>query len=243
LTAVSAFEAMYKLADLKRLAWPMLSAVDVLAVPTVPRAYTVAELEADPIALNSNLGSYTNFVNLLDLAAIAVPSGRRGDGLPSSLTFISAASTDGYLASIAAAVEGSAPARPVRAGDNRIELAVVGAHLTGLPLNRELVSLGGTFLREVRTTSDYALFALPNTAPPKPGLLRQSGGGTVAVEVWSLDARGFGEFVSRIPAPLGIGTLNLEDGTQVKGFLVEAEATKGAEDITHYGGWKAYLAR
>lgn len=243
LTAVSAFEAIYKLADLKRATAPIFSEVDVLAVPTVPRAYTVAEVEADPVTLNSNLGSYTNFVNLLDLAAIAVPSGRRGDGLPSSLTFIGKAGADGYLASIAAAVEGAAASGPLRAQPDRIEVAVVGAHLSGLPLNSELVGLGGTFLRQASTTPDYALYALPGTTPPKPGLLRQSGGGAVAVEVWAIEPAGLGALVSRIPAPLGIGTLSLADGTQVKGFLVEADATKGAEDITSYGGWKAYLAR
>ncbi len=241
LTAVSAFEAIYRLAELRRATAPIFDTVDVLAVPTVPRAYTVAEVEADPITLNSNLGTYTNFVNLLDLAAIAVPSGQRGDGLPSSLTFIGKAGTDGYLASIAAAVEGSPPVAPVRAPADRIELAVVGAHLSGLPLNRELVTLGGTFVREARTTPDYSLYALPGTVPPKPGLLRTGAGAGIAVEIWSLGPRAFGEFVSRIPSPLGIGTLALADGTSVKGFLVEAAATQTAEDITPYGGWKAYL--
>ena len=241
LTAVSAFEATYRLADLKRATAPILTKVDVLAVPTVPRAYTVAELEADPITLNSNLGSYTNFVNLLDMAAIAVPSGRRGDGLPSSLTFIGKAGADGYLASIAAAVEGKPATGPVRAA-GRIEIAVVGAHLSGLPLNHELVGLGGSFVRVAATTPDYAFYALPNTTPPKPGLLR-GGSAAIAVEVWSLDAAGFGTFVSKIPAPLGIGTLSLSDGTSVKGFLVEAAAVQGAEDISHYGGWRGYLGR
>ncbi len=243
LTAVSAFEATYKLADFKRQTAPIFDKVDILAVPTVPRAYTVAELEADPIVLNSNLGSYTNFVNLLDLAAISVPAGQRGDGLPSSLTFIGKAGTDGYLASIARAVEGKAPTGPLRAPHGKIELAVVGAHLTGLPLNKELVSLGGTYLRDVTTTPDYALYALPGTVPPKPGLLRVASGSGIAAEIWALDSRGFGEFVSKIPAPLGIGTLSFTDGTSAKGFLVEAEAVKGAQDISSYGGWRAYLAR
>ncbi len=243
LTAVSAFEATYRLADFKRQTAPIFDKVDILAVPTVPRAYTVAELEADPIVLNSNLGSYTNFVNLLDLAAISVPAGQRGDGLPSSLTFIGKAGTDGYLASIARAVEGKAPTGPLRAPHGKIELAVVGAHLTGLPLNKELVSLGGTYLRDVTTTPDYALYALPGTVPPKPGLLRVASGSGIAAEIWALDSRGFGEFVSKIPAPLGIGTLSFTDGTSAKGFLVEAEAVKGAQDISSYGGWRAYLAR
>lgn len=243
LTAVSAFEAMYKLAELKRTTAPIIEGVDCLAVPTVPRFYTVAEVEADPVTLNSNLGTYTNFVNLLDLAAISVPAGRRSDGLPSSLTLIGKAGSDGRLASIAAAIEGHAVPGPVRAVDGRIELAVVGAHLTGLPLNRELLALGGSFLRATTTTPDYALYALPNTTPPKPGLLQVEHGFPIAVEIWSLDARGFGEFVSKIPAPLGIGTLTFADGTSAKGFLVEAEAVRDAEDISAYGGWRAYLAR
>lgn len=246
LTAVGAFEAIYRLADLKRQTLPMLASVDCLAVATVPRMYSVAEVEADPIALNSNLGSYTNFVNLLDLAAISVPAGTRSDGLPSSLTLIGRAGSDGHLAAIAELIEtGARTAAPVAARAGRIEIAVVGAHLSGLPLNHELTGAGGVFLRAVDTTPDYRFVALPNTSPPKPGLLRvASGTGTaIATEVWSLDAAAFGSFVSKIPAPLGIGTLRLADGTTPKGFLVEAEAVRGAEDISQYGGWRGYLAR
>lgn len=242
LTAVSAFEAIYRLADLKRQTAPIFDNVDCLAVPTVPRAYTVAELEADPIALNSNLGSYTNFVNLLDLSAISVPSGMRGDGLPSSVTLIGKTSADGYLAGIARAVEG-APELAQKAAPGRIEVAVVGAHLSGLPLNHELTNLGGTFVRTDETAADYSLHALATT-PPKPGLVRVAEGGSrIAVEVWSLDAEGFGRFVNGIPAPLSIGTVTLADGTTPKGFLAEAAAVAGTEDISRYGGWRAYLAR
>lgn len=244
LTAVSAFEAMYRLADLKRQTAPIFDNVDCLAVATVPRMYTVAEVEADPIALNSNLGSYTNFVNLLDLAAISVPAGMRGDGLPSSLTLVGKAGSDGYLASIAHAIQGGATSAPARASAGRIEVAVVGAHLSGLPLNRELTTLGGTFVRAAATVPAYRLHALSGTVPPKPGLLRvePGSGASVAVEVWSLDAEGFGRFVAGVPSPLSIGTLKLADGTEAKGFLAEAEALRGAKDISSYGGWKAFLA-
>ena len=244
LTAVSAFEAMYRLADLKRQTLPMLQSVDCLAVPTVPRMYTVAEVEADPITLNSNLGTYTNFVNLLDLSAISVPVGRRDDGLPSSLTFIGPAGADSQLAAIGAAAMGAAPAGPLRASPGRIELAVIGAHLSGLPLNGELTSLGGVFVRAVETTPDYRLYALPETTPAKPGMLRtgKGQGASIAAEIWSLDPAGFGSFVAKIPAPLGIGTLSFADGTTGKGFLVEAEAVSGARDISDFGGWKAFLA-
>ncbi len=244
LTAIATFEAMYKLAALKRQTAPIFDKVDCLAVATVPRMYTTAEVEADPIALNSNLGSYTNFVNLLDLAAISVPVGTRSDGLPSSLTLVGRAGTDGYLASIGAALTGRSPALPVRATAGRIEIAVVGAHLSGLPLNQELTGLGATFIRDVETIADYRLYALPGTVPAKPGLLRvgKGDGAAIKAEIWSLDAAGFGNFVSRIPAPLGIGTIAFADGTSAKGFLAEAEALKGADDISSFGGWRAFLA-
>jgi allophanate hydrolase len=242
--AVGAFEAMYKLADLKRAAAASIDAVDCLAVATVPRMYTVAEIEADPITLNSNLGTYTNFVNLLDLAAISVPVGMRSDNLPSSLTLIGRAGTDSYLAGIAAALHGEDAGSVLHAAPGRIEIAVVGAHLSGLPLNHQLTSLGGTFVRATETVPGYRLFMLANTTPPKPGLLRAGAGigSAIAVEVWSLDPAAFGTFIANIPAPLGIGTLQLADGTEVKGFLVEAVAVEGARDISAFGGWRNFLA-
>ena len=254
--AVACFEAGYKLAALKRQTAGICAGFDVMAVPTLPRFYTLAEVQADPVRLNANLGFYTNFVNLLDMAAIAVPSGLRGDGLPSSLTLVGVAGSDGYLAGLATQIQlrsgaglGATGAKvaapvpaPVRAPPGRIELAVVGAHLSGLPLNRELVACGAILLREAQTLPHYRLYALPGTVPPKPGLLRVAtdAGAGIACEVWALEAAAFGSFVANIPAPLGIGTLGLADGTSVKGFLVEAEAVKAAEDITHFGGWRAY---
>ena len=254
--AVAAFQSTYRLADLRRGSEAAWAGFDLMAVPTMPRFYTVAEVEADPIRTNSNNGVYTNFVNLLDLAAIAYPSGMRADGLPSSLTLIGKAGSDGLLAGIAAraqAVSGApmgatgriAPPPPnITTPAGRIELAVVGAHLSGLPLNGELKALGATFVREAKTTADYRLFALPNTTPPKPGLLRVAAGegASIAVEIWALDAAGFGAFVAAIPAPLGIGALAFADGSSAKGFLVEAEAVKGALDVSAHGGWRAYLA-
>jgi allophanate hydrolase len=246
--AVAAFEAFYRLAGQKRKTSRVWSQFDAMAVPTIPRLYTVAEVEADPIRLNSKLGTYTNFVNLLDLCAIAVPSGLRADGLPSSVTLIAPAGADGLIAGLAAAIQGRPAASPppqtsARAPGDRIEIAVVGAHLTGLPLNRELVELGAAFSREVETTADYRLFALTGSNPAKPGLLRVGDGAGAAIraEVWTLDRAGFGAFVARIPAPLGVGALRLKDGGSVKGFLVEAEAVKTAEDISRFGGWRAYL--
>ena len=245
--AVATFEALYRLADSKRRTSRAWSGFDAMLVPTMPRVYAVAEVEADPVRLNSRLGTYTNFVNLLDLCAIAVPGVGRGDGLPSSVTLIGRSGADGLLAGVATAIEArsSAPVKDAgaRAPGERIEIAVVGAHLSGLPLNRELVELGAAFSREVETTRDYRLFAMPGTVPAKPGLLRvtDGSGSAIKAEVWTLDRGGFGEFVAKIPAPLGIGTIRLKDGGAVKGFLVEAEAVKAAEDVSHFGGWRAYM--
>ncbi len=255
--ATATFEAFYKLAALRRtteLAWRRF---DVMLVPTAPRYYTVAEVLADPLRLNRQLGAFTNFVNLLDLAAIAVPSGMRDDGLPSSITLIGPNGADGLLATMGAQIHAQSgapmgatgltpgPAPTPAATNGRIEIVAVGAHLTGLPLNRELTELGGRFVREVETTRDYRLYALPGTTPPKPGLLRVADGAGAAIqcEVWSLDAAGFGAFVAKIPPPLGVGTLRLAGGGAAKGFLVEAAAIEGAQDISGFGGWRAYLAR
>jgi allophanate hydrolase len=255
--AVAAFEATYKLQALRRQTGAAWAAFDMMVVPTMPRPYTVAEVEADPIALNSNLGTYTNFVNLLDLAAIAAPSGMRGDGLPSHLTLIGPAGADGFLASVAAQIQlasgvkmgatGVAPqahaSAPPQAPPGFVEIAVVGAHLSGLPLNRELIALGGIFVREVETVADYRLFALSGTVPAKPGLLRVAAGqgASIKAEIWGLDAKAFGSFVAAIPSPLGIGTLSFTDGASAKGFLVEAEGVKDAQDVTQFGGWRAYV--
>ncbi|MFZ2102524.1 MAG: amidase family protein, partial [Oricola sp.] len=244
-TAVDAFDATYRLASMRRKVEPILAGLDCLAVPTVPAFYTVAQVEADPVALNSNLGTYTNFVNLLDLAAISVPVGERDDGLPSSLTLIGKAGSDARLAGYAAALEAGARPESVPAmPDGSIAIAVVGAHLSGMPLNHELTSRNATFLRAADTTADYRLYALAGTVPPKPGLLRveKGTGERIAVEIWALSPEGFGTFVAGIPSPLGIGTLALEDGASVKGFLVEPEAVKGARDISSYGSWRAFMA-
>jgi allophanate hydrolase len=254
--AVATFEAIYKLAALRRASEAAWRAFDVMAVPTMPRFYTRAEVEADPIKTNSNLGTYTNFVNLLDLCAFAYPAGMRGDGLPSSVTLIAPAGSDGLIAGVAArahAVSGAPigatgrAAPPAPRGEpapDRIELAVVGAHLTGLPLNGELAALGAEFVREARTKADYRLYALPDTKPAKPGLLRVAPGqgAEIVVEVWSLAPAAFASFVAAIPPPLGIGTLAFVDGTSAKGFLAEAEGVRGAEDVSKFGGWRAFVA-
>lgn len=255
--APQVFEALYKLADLKRATEPVWDTIDLMLVPTMPRPYTVAQVLADPVRLNSNLGTYTNFVNLLDLCALAVPSSPRTDGLPSSVTLIGPAGQDARLLSLGRQIQAASglpmggtgkplpalaplPAAPEGA---RIEIAVVGAHLSGLPLNGQLTDLGGHLVRTVETLPAYRLFALPGTVPPKPGLLRVTAGAAIAVEVWSLPSAALGAFAAQIAAPLGLGRVKLADGSAPLGFLVEAEAIQGAEDISAFGGWRAYLAQ
>jgi allophanate hydrolase len=258
-SAADAFSAQYRLAEIRRVTEPLWRDIDLLAVPTYPRPVTLAELQADPVGPNAELGTYTNFVNLLDLCALAVPTRRRTDGLPSGVTLIAPSGHDSRLAAFgvrlhaAGAVSLGATGRPVPSpesadapdlADGEIEIAVVGAHLSGLPLNRDLTSRAARFRRAVRTRPDYRLFALAGGPPRRPGLLRVEAGGGRAIEteVWALDAAGLGSFMATVPSPLAIGTVRLADGTEPKGFVVEHEATRSAEDISEHGGWRAYLA-
>jgi allophanate hydrolase len=256
-SAADTFAAFYELEELRRVRDHVFGAIDAMALPTVPTVYTVEQVLADPIALNSRLGTYTNFVNLLDLCALSVPASMRADGAPFGVTLIAPAGCDAALASIGRAFHadtalplgatGSAQpplaAFAARAAGGEIALAVVGAHLSGMPLNRELTASGARFLEESATANDYRLFLLPG-APAKPGLLRVDGGGAaIAIELWAMPADEFGRFVARVPPPLAIGTLTLADGRAVKGFLVEAAATEGARDISAFGGWRAFMAQ
>jgi allophanate hydrolase len=256
-TAADAFEGQYRLAGLAHQADAQWAHMDFMLLPTAPAQYAVAEVTADPIALNKRLGRYTNFVNLLDTCAVAVPAGFRGNGLAFGVTLVAPAFCDHALGATAdrlhragnfgmgAAREAALPSgslSEIDSGD-RISLFVVGAHLSGMPLNPELRNLGAVLLRPVRTAKSYRLFVLPHTAPPKPGLLREPShdGPGIAGEVWSLSPDAFGRFVARIPAPLGIGKVELEDGSLVSGFLCEAHAVEDAVEITAHGGWENYL--
>jgi allophanate hydrolase len=256
-SASQLFKAQYRLQALKREASAIWRKVAMLAVPTTPISPTLADLAADPITPNSRCGTYTNFVNLLDMAAFAAPGPFRSDGRAAGLTFIAPAGHDGRLAGFgekfhqaAGVTMGAtgaalpAPASLAPAGDGLIEIVVVGAHLSGMPLNHELTSNGGVFRRAVATTADYRFHALAGGPPKRPGLLRVADGtgAPVPTEVWALPPEGFGRFVQGIPSPLGIGTLRLADGTTPKGFLVEPEGLTGAEDISRFGGWRAYIA-
>ena len=257
LTAAETFSALYRLQGLRKIAERAFAAMDAIVLPTTPTVYSTAQVLANPIELNSRLGTYTNFVNLLDLCGLALPAAMRSDGIPFGITLLAPAGRDALLASIgrvfhadtrlAVGAKGLAQPPlaplPIHAGRDDIAIAVVGAHLSGMALNGELKALGGRLITSAMTAPDYRLYAL-STTPPKPGMLRvdEGQGTTVEVEVWALSSSAFGKFVAAIPPPLSIGTIRLSDGSQVKGFIVEAAGIDGARDISSFGGWRAYMA-
>ncbi len=230
-SAADAFRALYRLDELRIRTQETWDSVDVLCLPTTGTIFRLDEVEREPVKRNTDLGYYTNFVNLLDLAAFAVPAGRRPNGLPFGVSLIGPAGSDFSLLELASRMD-------------FVQVAVVGAHLSGQALNRQLTDRGATLVRTSKTASDYRLFALANSKPAKPGLLREEGfsGPGIEVEVWSMPTASFGSFVALIPAPLGIGTLTLEDGASVKGFICEPAGLSGAREITSFGGWRRYLA-
>jgi allophanate hydrolase len=244
LGAVGAFEAFHRLEAHRRQVDTLFASIDFLLLPTTPTVYRVEEVLADPIRLNSRLGHYTNFMNLLDLCGLALPAGFLPKGLPWGVTLVAPAFHDDRLLRYGACFLGEpVPATVLAAPGPSVEVAVCGAHLSGLPLNWQLRDLGARLLRGTRTLPQYRLYALPGTVPPKPGLVRtEAGGASIEVEVWELPLAAYGQFVSMIPAPLGIGRLQLEDGTQPQGFLCEQVAVLNAMDISHLGGWRAYMA-
>ncbi|VVD83048.1 allophanate hydrolase [Pandoraea anhela] len=293
--AADTFASMYRLADLKRRANAVLAPFDALLVPTAPTHYRIDDMLADPVRLNSRLGKYTNFVNLLDWSAFSVPASLRDDGLPFGITFIADAWRERALAefadgwhratgltrgatgqplplddAVSSSARGEVPvasaapssslssstslpsllsphASPPSASNDptfptAIRVAVVGAHLRGMPLNHELTRRGAQFVESTTTSANYRLFALANTSPPKPGLLRADDGAAIQLELWDVPSAAFGSFVDGVPAPLGIGTVTLADGREVKGFICEPFALHQAKDITAFGGWASYLA-
>ena len=248
ISAVDLFNGMYRLAEIRRIADAMWEGVDLLVLPTTGTTYRVAELRAAPIALNSALGAYTNFVNLLDMAAIAVPAGVRDNGTGFGITFIGPAGTDRALLDAGeaylAAADLPAPPQPDLEGRMQtVKLAVVGAHLEGMPLHWQLTSREAKFVAATETAPSYRLYAMADSVPPKPALVHAADGAAIAVEVYELDVAAFGSFVAEVPPPLAIGTVTLADGSMVKGFVSEPRASAGAEDITALGGWRAYIAR
>ncbi|WP_278443897.1 allophanate hydrolase [Pseudomonas oryzihabitans] len=254
-TAVDAFRAGYRLQALKAQCDALLAELDCVLTPTYPRPVTLAELAAEPVARNADLGYYTNFMNLLDYAAVAVPAGVMANGLPWGVTLFGRVFTDQYLLSLAAALQeaqglplvggalpsASLPARPAR--HDRARLVVCGAHLQGLPLNGQLLARGGRRLALTRSAPHYRLHALAGGPPLRPGMVRVAeDGAAIEVEVWELPSSELGSFLTGIPAPLGLGKVELADGSWETGFICEPYGLAGAEDITAHGGWRAWLA-
>src|SRR4030081_2132717 len=257
LSAADTFTALYRLQALRRTSERIFGAIDALVLPTAPTTYSTAQVLANPVELNSRLGTYTNFVNLLDLCGLALPAAIRPDDIPFGITLLAPAGHDAQLASIGRVFHAdtrltmgsrSLPQPPLatlpaRGGGDEIAIAVVGAHLSGMTLNCELKALGGRLLEAATTAPDYRLYALPTT-PPKPGMLRveKGAGSSIELELWALSAAAFGKFVAAIPPPLSIGTVRLADGRGVKGFIVEPADVDGARDISAFSGWRAFVA-
>jgi allophanate hydrolase len=230
-----------RVAGLRRQMAPMWADIDVVAVPTVGLAPTLDDVAADPVGVNNALGRWTTGANLLDLCAAAAPCGYRGDGIPFGVTLLGPAFADAVVAAAAARLVGEAdPTPPPWSGWATV--VVIGAHLSGQPLNWQLTERGGRLIGPVTTAPVYRLYALP-TDPPKPGMTRTVGDGVaVAGELWAVPRHRFGEVVLDVPAPLAIGSVELSDGTVHPGFLCESWALSTAEDISGYGGWLAYRA-
>jgi allophanate hydrolase len=241
-TAVEAYEAEYRLMDLRRAAVKQWANMDVLVLPTTGTIYTHEQVAADPAKMNTNLGYYTNFVNLMDLAAVAAPAGFRSNGLPFGISFIGPAFSDEALLALAHGYLGANTPLLDKA-PGCVELAVVGAHLTGQPLNSHLTQRGARLKMTCRTAPGYRLYALAGTMPSKPGLVRddQFQGPGIEVEVWTMPKGQFGSFVAEVPEPLGIGNVTLDSGQLVKCFICEPYALAGATEITRFGGWRNYL--
>ncbi|WP_130802169.1 allophanate hydrolase [Acinetobacter ihumii] len=251
-SATDVMQDEYDRAKMAREIQQSLANFDALMVPTAPTIYTILEVEADPMVKNSHMGAYTNFVNFADLSALALPNLIRADGLPSGVTFIARAWHDQALArfgqiwqqqthlTLGTTDQSYQPYSNIESSHS-VKLAVVGAHLTGMPLNFQLTTRDAVLLKKTQTAPNYQLFALSNTTPPKPGLQYCEQGQAIEVEVWEVPMALFGKIVAEVPAPLGIGNIQLADGTWVKGFICEGYAIQSAKDISHFGGWRAYI--
>jgi allophanate hydrolase len=247
-SAVELFNGIYRMAEIKRHADELWNTIDMFAFPTTGSTYRIAEMQAAPVALNSALGFYTNFVNLLDMAALAVPAGVRSNATGFGITLIGPADSDRALLDTADAYFAAANLSPLPPLDlegkmQTVKLAVVGAHLKDMPLHWQLTSREATFVGAFETAPNYRLYAMADSVPPKPALVHSDEGAPIKVEVYELGVAEFGSFVVDVPAPLAIGTVTLADGSSVKGFVSEPRALTGAEDITALGGWRAYVAR
>ncbi|GAJ30613.1 allophanate hydrolase [Acidomonas methanolica] len=254
-TAADVFAAVYRLQHLKTRCDVTMNGVDFVLTPSMPRPVSLAELRAEPVAANSLLGMYTNFMNLLDYAAVAVPSAFMSNGLPWGITIFGRAFTDQYLLSVADAFQRASdlslaagralePAVTTRcAGNDRARIVVCGAHLDGLALNWQMRDRGARLVRVTTTAPCYRFYVLPGGPPMRPGLERcETGGRAIDVEVWEMPSSELGSFLTQIPAPLGLGKIELSDGSVETGFICEGSALKTAKDVTATGGWRAWLA-
>jgi allophanate hydrolase len=248
ISAVDAFKGFYALQEYVRYAEELWQRVDVLALPTTPTIYRRAEVLAEPFTLNANLGRYTNFVNLLDMCAVSVPAGFRENGTGVGVSLIGPAWSDTGLLNLAARYAEvpapyAVPKLDTQPDRTHVRLAVVGAHLSGMPLHAQLTSRGARLVQRTQTAPLYRLFSLQGETPPKPALVHCGGAGrSIELEVYELEVAAFGSFVAEVPPPLAIGTVTLCDGSNVRGFVCESRAVTGALDITEYGGWRPYLA-
>jgi allophanate hydrolase len=254
-SAVELFRAQYRLQELKKQCDAILDGLECVLTPTFPRPVTLAELEANPVGANSLLGHYTNFMNLLDYAAVAVPGGFMKSGLPWGVTLFGRAFTDQYLLGVASSLQ-QALRLPIvggsscnddlpggKARNDRMRIVVCGAHLEGLPLNDQLTKRGARLVEKTTSAPNYRLYALPGEGIRRPAMARvRDGGAAIAVEVWELPSMELGSFLRDIPAPLGLGKVELADGTFETGFICEQHGLHDALDITHAGGWRAWLA-
>jgi allophanate hydrolase len=254
-SAVSAFRDRYRLQELRRDSQAAWSQADLLLTPTAATLYRISEVTANPVELNSRLGYYTNFMNLLDLCGVAVPAGFQADGLPFGVTLVGRAFADPSLLALAERLHGATalaqgatghpPADPCAApqpASGYLPIAVCGAHLQGLPLNPQLTERGAWLMQRTSTAARYRLYALAGGPPRRPGLVRERDGSAIEVEVWAVPRDQVGGFLELIPAPLGLGKVELQDGRWVTGFICEPHALGDAADVTHWGGWRAYLA-
>jgi allophanate hydrolase len=245
ISGAATFAGFDELARLRRLTEPVWTVADALLLPTAPGHPTFEQVAADPVGSNSRLGTYTNFVNLLDLCAIAVPAGRRPDGLPFGVQLIAPAFADDRLLDLAAVWTGEAEVCGADPRPGWARLAVVGAHLSGLPLNGRLCELGARLVRRTKTAATYRLRRLPGSAPPRPGLFPTADGrhgAEIAAEVWELPHQALATLLETVPKPLGFGRITLADGSEVLGFVASGPVPADAEDVTAFGGWRAYGA-
>ena len=256
-SAADLFRAQDQLRILERECYKIWEMADVLITPTVGTTYRISEIASNPNTLNTNLGYYTNFVNLLDLCAVAVPTGFSDHNLPFGITLAAPPNSDEVLLSLASRIHSKAELPPgiketsfpccdaleTNPANRFVDIAVCGAHMRNLPLNFQLTDIGGKYLETRKTIDKYRLYALPGGPPHRPGLIKAQPGASIEVEIWRLSKAGFGDFVSKIPSPLGIGQVELDNGDQVCGFLCEAYAIRDARDITEFGTWRKFITQ